>query len=161
MSSELRLKIGVLLLIIGLIAPLGVYPIVQSDLPVAAKTIIGGIVAFSFELLAIPAVAIMGKENFNRIMKCVSGWFGRLKPSARVGRLRYNIGLVMFVLPIVPTYVMAYFPKLLPDCSPERLLVNIGADVVFLLSLFILGGEFWDKLRSLFVWRARAVFLED
>ncbi len=29
-----------------------------------------------------------------------------------------------------------------------------------ILSFFVLGGEFWDKVRSLFVYRATARFLE-
>jgi hypothetical protein len=29
---------------------------------------------------------------------------------------------------------------------------------VLLISLFVLGGDFWDKLRALFVHSARAVF---
>jgi len=31
---------------------------------------------------------------------------------------------------------------------------------MFLTSLFVLGGDFWDKLRALFVRRARAAFPE-
>jgi hypothetical protein len=31
---------------------------------------------------------------------------------------------------------------------------------MFLASLFVLGGDFWDKLRALFVREARAVFPE-
>jgi hypothetical protein len=46
----------------------------------------------------------------------------------------------------------------MPDNSPARLWVNLLADAAFLASLFILGGDFWDKLRSLFVRQARARF---
>jgi len=35
---------------------------------------------------------------------------------------------------------------------------HVGGDVVFVASFFVLGGEFWDKLRALFVHGARAVF---
>ena len=35
---------------------------------------------------------------------------------------------------------------------------HVGGDVVFFSSLFVLGGDFWDKLRALFVHGARAVF---
>jgi hypothetical protein len=55
---------------------------------------------------------------------------------------------------------MAYAPWWLPDSSPERLYVNLGADAMFLVSLFVLGGDFWDKLRAIFVREARAVFPE-
>jgi hypothetical protein len=27
-----------------------------------------------------------------------------------------------------------------------------GGDLIFLVSLFVLGGDFWDKIRALFVY---------
>ncbi|MEI6287238.1 MAG: hypothetical protein WCP79_12100 [Bacillota bacterium] len=158
MNSNIRLGIGISLLVVGLLLPLGIFAVVDSAWPAALKTVVGGIFTFGFEILAIPAVAIMGKENFDRIMKRVKSWFGKLKPSGTVSRFRYNVGLVLFILPIVPTYIMAYLPRLLPDYSLERLLINIGADIMFFASLFVLGGEFWDKLKALFIWQAKAVF---
>ena len=53
---------------------------------------------------------------------------------------------------------MAYVPQWLADSSPQRLYVNLGADFLFLASLFVLGGDFWDKLRALFIYDARAQF---
>jgi len=53
---------------------------------------------------------------------------------------------------------MSYAPQWLPDASPQRFWICLGADVTFLASLFVLGGDFWDKLRALFVREARAVF---
>ncbi|HAI46245.1 MAG TPA: hypothetical protein DCM50_05995 [Stenotrophomonas sp.] len=37
-------------------------------------------------------------------------------------------------------------------------LVAMSGDLLLILSLFILGGDFWDKLRALFVREAKAVF---
>lgn len=53
---------------------------------------------------------------------------------------------------------MAYVPQWLPDHSSPRLYANLAADFLFLASLFVLGGDFWDKLRALFVYDARAQF---
>ena len=53
---------------------------------------------------------------------------------------------------------MAYAPQWLPDHSPLRLYVNLAADFIFLSGLFVLGGDFWDKLRGLFVYDARVEF---
>ena len=33
-----------------------------------------------------------------------------------------------------------------------------GGDLLLLTSLFVLGGDFWDKLRALFFHQAKAVF---
>ncbi|MFH0801844.1 MAG: hypothetical protein V2A78_05590 [bacterium] len=160
MSVKARFRLGITFLVIGSILPLGAVPVAQSHLPVAVKTAVAGILFFGFEIMAIPAVAVMGKENFELIMARVKAWMGILKPSGRVGPLRYNIGLVMFLLPMVPSYIMAYMPQWLPDDSPARLWVSLASDAMFLTSLFVLGGDFWDKLRALFVREARAVFPE-
>jgi hypothetical protein len=34
----------------------------------------------------------------------------------------------------------------------------VAGDIMFLTGLFVLGGDFWDKLKSLFVYESRAVF---
>ena len=161
MNSNIRLSIGISLLVVGLLLPLGIFAVVDTMWPAAVKTVVCGIFTFGFEILAIPAIAIMGKENFDRIIRSSKGWFGKLKPAGSVGRLRYNVGLVLFIIPVVPTYIMAYLPQWLPDYSPERLLINIGADVMFIVSLFVLGGDFWDKMKALFVWKSKAVFPTD
>ena len=82
----------------------------------------------------------------------------QLVPQGSVGRTRYTIGLVLFVITFVPNYVMGYAPQLLPDASPFRLYINIASDTLFVVSLFVLGGDFWDKLRALFIYDARASF---
>jgi hypothetical protein len=37
-------------------------------------------------------------------------------------------------------------------------LMAMSGDLLLIVSLFILGGDFWDKLRALFVRDAKAVF---
>jgi hypothetical protein len=160
MNTNQRFILGVILLVIGLILPLGAFLVPQTNWPTAVKAAVSGILFFGFEIMAVPAAAVMGKENFERIASRVKTWLRMLKPVGSVGRVRHSVGLVFFLLPLVPTYIMAYVPALLPDASPARLWVNIGSDAMFLASLFILGGDFWDKLRSLFVREARAVFPE-
>ncbi len=66
--------------------------------------------------------------------------------------------LRFYLAPIIPTYIMGYAPQWLPDHSAQRLYVNLAADFMFLTSLFVLGGDFWDKLRALFVYDARVQF---
>jgi hypothetical protein len=110
------------------------------------------------EIVALLSIAILGKECFDLLAGKVYAGFKQLTRPGAVSKLRYRIGLVMFLLPVVPTYIQGYAPHLLPDSSPMRLYVNIGADVMFLTSLFLLGGDFWNKLRSLFIYEARAEF---
>jgi hypothetical protein len=58
---------------------------------------------FGFEIMLIPAVAVMGKENYEAIMAKVFVWLKGLKPAGNIGKTRHAIGLVLFLLPVVPT----------------------------------------------------------
>src|ERR1700730_2546626 len=67
MSADTRLKLGVALLILGLIMPAGTIAVAATNWPDSVKTIVGSILVLGFEIMLIPAVALMGKENYERI----------------------------------------------------------------------------------------------
>ena len=159
MQPTLRLYLGLACLALSLILPLFGLLVARLTLTLAAKaTIIGLLTVGGPELFGILAVVCLGKENLLRIKQKLMALLRRLRPPSPVNRTRYRLGLVMFLLPLIPTYVMAYAPQCLPDHSPLRLYVNLAADFVFLSGLFVLGGDFWDKLRALFVYDARVQF---
>ena len=64
MSSNVRLIVGVTLLVIGLILPVGVYPVAQASWPAAVKTAVGGVLFFGFEIMAIPGRGRHGQGKF-------------------------------------------------------------------------------------------------
>lgn len=158
MSNNTRLRFGIALLMIGLVMPLGTFYIADTDWPTGVKAIVGGILFFGLEIMAIPAVALMGKDNFDRIVTGVKRLLKQLKPTGTVSRTRYLIGLVMFVAPILFAWIVSYVPSWLPDGHEPRLAVNLALDVILLTSLFVLGGDFWDKLQSLFLYDARVIY---
>lgn len=158
-KRHIRLYIGISLFILSLISPLFGIIVAWTSWSTAIKaTLIGLFTAGIPEVLALLAAAILGKENFDLLKSKVFSFLKKLRPTAVVNKTRYRIGLVLFVLPFVPTYIMGYAPEWLPDDSPMRLYVNILADGMFISSLFVLGGDFWDKLRALFIYEARADF---
>lgn len=65
--------------------------------------------------------------------------------------------LVMFVVPILLAWGTPYLAAVTSETF-VRTPHAIAGDVVFLASFFVLGGDFWDKIRSLFVRRAVAGF---
>ncbi len=160
--KKIRLNFGIGLLVLAAISPLFGLLVARTNWSGTVKaTVIGLLTAGVPEVLSILAAAVLGKENFQRIKAKVLSLLRRLRPTAQVGKTRYTIGLVMFVVPIIPTYVMAYMPQWLPDTSSTRLCVNIAADCLFLASLFVLGGDFWDKLGALFLYESRVKFIDD
>lgn len=158
MSANTRLVIGIALLVLGLAMPAGIVLVADTDWPAGVKALISALLLLGVEIMAVPAIAVMGKENFDRIVNSVKGILKQLKPAGNVSRTRYLLGLVLFVGSILVGWIASYFPSWLPEEPAARLGVNLGLDLIIVASLFVLGGDFWDKLRALFVHDARAVF---
>ena len=74
---------------------------------------------------------------------------------------RYHIGLVLFVLPLLLGFLEPYLGHLIPGLAANRVVFCVACDLMFLSSLFVLGGEFWDKLRALFVHGAQSPISRD
>ena len=110
------------------------------------------------EFVALLAISLLGKECFEYLLSKSFAFLKKLSPRGSVSRTRYRVGLVMFVLPLVPWYILAYAPQLLPpEKSSVRLLICLAFDLCFWSSFFVLGGDFWEKLRALFIYEARSV----
>jgi hypothetical protein len=152
MSANTRLKLGLALLVVGLILPFCTVLVLQTDWPDWVKNGVSGLLIFSFEILMFPAVALMGKENFDRIVRQVKG----IVLAGKVNRTRYTVGLVLLIGAISYAWLANYVPELMPSDPSARLWANLALDLVLVASLFVLGGEFWDKLRALFLYDARA-----
>jgi len=161
MKQKARLYGGIAILAAAWLMPLLGIPVSRTDWPLGVKATVIGLLTFGGpELLSIVAIVVLGRESYELIIQRLKKLLKRLKPSGKPGRLQYTIGLVLFLLPLIPTYIMAYFPRFLPDISPQRLIVSILSDLIFIISLFVLGSDFWDKLRSLFIYDSYAVFKE-
>jgi len=159
-QSGWRLRLGLVIFIIGFASPLLIPLVTASGLSTQWKTIISGALALGIpEVFSIVAVAIMGKSGFDYMKERFFTFLKKHGPPERVGRTRYRIGLVMFCLPLLLGWSEPYF-RHISGFEAHRLLVAVIGDLVLVSSLFVLGGEFWDKVRALFVWNARVV-VED
>ena len=159
MSPDTRLKLGIALLIVGLVMPAGMLPVAATDWPVAVKTMVSSILLFGFEIMLIPAVALMGKDNFERIRAGAMRFIKAIKPAGGVSSTRYKVGLYMLVGATLYAWIASYVPSWLPEDYALQVCANFGLDLITLASLFVLGGDFWDKVRALFLHDARAVFV--
>ena len=154
-----RFRLGVSFFALGLVCPVFVPLVAATGLPVEWKTILSGLLMLGVpELLWVVAVAVMGKAGFDFIKARVFGFFKRYAAPQTVSRTRYRIGLALFLLPILFGWLAPYGPGAIPGYEAQRLAVNLVGDLLLLASLFVLGGDFWDKLRALFVYEAKAQF---
>ena len=121
---------------------------------------ISGVMLVAAELMLVAGVAIAGKDGFAYIKAKVFGVAKAYGPPQTVSRMRYSIGLVMFLIPLLIGWGGPYFGEYIPGFTEQTMTYAIAGDVLLLISLFVLGGDFWDKLRSLFIHDARAVIPE-
>lgn len=138
------------------------WPVLIPVLPLlgvstAATTAISGVMLVAAEFMLVAAAAIAGKEGFALIKNTVFGFLRSYGPPREVSRTRYTIGLVMFATPLAFGWAVPYCGHHLPGFETGQLIYAIVGDVLLLISLFVLGGAFWDKLRSLFIHSAYAV----
>jgi hypothetical protein len=154
-----RLKLGTALFGLSIVLPLVGVPLVTA-LGLSAKTTasVSGVLLMGAEVLGLCGVAVMGKSGYAYIKNRVLGFLKRHGPPKQVSRLRYTIGLVMFSLPILFGWLSPYAAKLIPAFTRTPFPYALGGDLLLLVSLFVLGGNFWDKLRSLFVYDAEVRF---
>jgi hypothetical protein len=154
-----RLKLGVALFGLSILLPvLGVPLVAAMDLSTTTVATISGALLAGAEVLGIVAVAVMGKSGYAYIKNRVFGFLKQYGPPAEVSRSRYTIGLVMFAVPIVFGWLAPYATDLIPGYLGNEFTYAIVGDLLLLSSLFVLGGDFWDKLRALFIRGAKVVF---
>jgi len=126
----------------------------------SAKTI-GTVAAINFALnkvFLVTSAVLLGKPGFIRLKKLIVGKLHRHLMPDDVGPWRYRIGLVMFSLPLLFAWKAPYVTALMPLLGRHSVETAVVTDVLFVASLFVLGGSFWDKLRALFVRQATVVF---
>ena len=153
-----RLYIGMLLLLLSFIMlPTGIF--LQQFIPNHFwKAFVLAVFWISAPIMKISCIAVLGKPSYLWIKYKFWHLFVRVTKPHEVSRTRYTIGLVMFLLPVVPNYIMSYAPNIIAEAFHMRLFINICIDVIFVSSWFVLGGDFWDKLRALFVYTAKVKF---
>lgn len=163
MEPGWRFNGGIILFVLGFLSPLFIPLVTATALPAGWKTALSGLLMLGIpELLWVAAAAIMGKAGFNYIKGKFWGFFKKMAPPDEVSPARYRIGLVLFSLPVLFGWFGPYVAFRIPGYGDCHLVVNFIGDVLLLTSLFVLGGDFWDKLRGLFIHKAKIqIFTKD
>jgi hypothetical protein len=150
MSLALGLWVG------GFFLPLAIPLVTGLPLPVATKTLLSGLLIFGLpQVLTVIAIAIVGKSGFHYLKDRLFGVAKKFGPPAHVSRLRYRIGLVMLFLPLAVSLLEPYITLLVVWEHLPHWVYGAVNDTLFLASFFVLGGEFWDKVKALFIYEAK------
>jgi len=111
--------------------------------------LMGGFLVGGPEVIMVIAIVLWGKSTFDYFMGHVYRFFKRLAPPNSVSTTRYFIGLVLLFGSFLPSWSLAYAPKLVTDST--RIYILLSFDAIFIISFFVLGGDFWEKVRALFM----------
>jgi len=161
--SASRLALGGCILGFAILAKIvGPALIIGSDLSAGWKTAATiGLFVVIPKLLIVTIVFVLGKSGFAYLksvcFKYIAGALAPLAPARQVSKLRYRIGLVMFILPLLEAWLIPYLESAFPGWAANRPIEWIW-DVILIASFFVLGGDFWDKFRALFIHGATANF---
>ncbi|MCD6598840.1 MAG: hypothetical protein J7L04_14200 [Bacteroidales bacterium] len=149
-----RLIAGTIIFISGFLSPLFIPVVLASNLSSGLKTTLTGLLAIGIpEIFMLIAAAILGKQGFSYLKQKIWGFFKKHGPPDHVSRLRYRLGLVLFCIPLILAWALPYFGQYIPNYTSVDLWFFIVGDVMFIISFFVLGGEFWEKLRSMFLYK--------
>jgi hypothetical protein len=146
-----RFKLGIALfaaaILLWLLVPLAA-AIGMSGSRIAGLT---GTIFIVNKLLFLAVVGVLGKSGFQQLKRMLFGYVAGLAPEPTVGPVRHGIGLVMFCLPLISAWLEPYVDTFWPGLRPNLWQAQLLGDVMFIASFFVLGGNFWAKIRALFV----------
>lgn len=149
LPSRSRLILGGAIFVSGFLAPLLIPVVAGSYLSMEWKTILSGVLALGIpEVFMLIAITILGKPGFNYIKTHLWSF---IRPPDKVSQLRYRTGLVLFFSPVLFGWFSPYLELWISDYAAYRIQLAIAGDIVFAVSLFILGGDFWLKIKALFM----------
>jgi hypothetical protein len=152
-----RIKAGFAIFTVSMVWPI-LLPILKViGLPAQSITVFAGVMVVAAELMLIAAAAIAGKEGLAYIKQRIFGFLKPYGPPRKVSAARYKTGLVTFGLPLLYAFLSPYIGKYIPGVDNHRVIYAVAGDLMLLVGLFLLGGDFWDKLRALFIHKAVAV----
>ena len=144
-----RLFVGGAVFICGFLSPLLIPVVTDSNLPTEWKAMLSGVLLLGVpEVFMLIAVAILGKQGFNFLKSYL---WQLIRPADKVSVTRYRIGLLLFFLPILFGWLTPYLELWIIELQGHRVALAIAGDIIFASSLFVLGGDFWLKIKALFI----------
>jgi hypothetical protein len=156
MKRNWKFYLGIALIVFNLLsyAAIALLPFLGLTGGTVASLTAGLIIAAEIAFLG--AIALLGKEFLEKIKAKVKGWFARpAAPPKPVSLSRHRAGVIVLLLSFLPYFaaealLLLGHPRVHPTAWIIALLIS--SDILFVAGLFVLGGEFWERLKKLFEW---------
>jgi len=152
LTRDWRFYLGITAFVLSFVLPLGALLVPLLGLPTAhAAILIGLLIAGAPEVLCILAVVLLGKETLRYVTYQAKSAFRRAVIDRPASKGRYYVGLTVILVSWLPAYLYAYFPAVMPG-GDARIYILAAMDLVFVASVLLMGAEFWEKVRRIFVY---------
>jgi len=149
-ATTWRFKLGIALVCVMVLMWLCLPVLAWAGVPSTRIAAFTGIIFIANKVILLLIIAILGKSGFQQLKSKLFGVFA-LSPDTSISKARYNLGLVMFCLPLITASLEPYIDALAPGLRPNLWQLQVLGDLIFVTSFFVLGGGFWDKIRALFI----------
>jgi hypothetical protein len=161
-DKDWRYYLGLFLFILHLILPvLALIIVPMLGVSTGISILLYGLsVAGGPDVLLKAAAALLGKETLSYLLSKLGSWFKNLVKWDQVTPKRYRVGVRLLLFSVLTSLALFYIiPESLRngDQPGWRFYVTVGADILFIVSFFVLGAEFWGKIQALFDYNARVV----
>lgn len=162
-----RYKVGLFMIVVGNLGIL--FALAMPALGAGAGTV--GAMVVGGEIVSLASIVFLGKEGFKAIK---SKFVGAIKASytGAVGKTRHYIGVALLCTNVLTTFILAFYAwgsfaaakpegphpivwglDLAQQASMVEWIFLVG-EMSFLVSIYVLGANWWGKLRRIFVWEA-------
>ena len=163
-----RYKLGLTMIVVGNGALVGAV-LLGGAIGLGAATI--GAIVVGGEVVSLASIVFLGKEGFmaikNKIVAAAKSSY-----TQPVGQTRHRIGIVLFLTHVATAYLIVLYAWDAfaiaaaegPDAAVWGLNLAEQGDLVFdlflvgeisfVVSIYVLGADWWGKFRSIFVWEA-------
>ncbi len=147
--TKSRLILGGTIFISGFLSPLTIPLVTNSNLSTEWKTMLSATLVIGVpEAFMLIAIAILGKQGFDYFKSLL---WKAVRPADKVSLTRYRIGLVLFFSPMLFGWLQPYMDLWITEFDSHQVRLAVVGDIVFAISLFVLGGDFWLKIKALFM----------
>ena len=160
-----RYKVGLAMIILGngIILLALVMPALGAGAGTVGSMVLGG------ELISLASIVFLGKEGFKAIKSKVFA-FVKESYTGAVGPTRHYIGIALIGTSVAASYITALYlwtvfgasaadtpPPIVwgLDFAQQESLVLwlfLIQEISFLVSIYVLGADWWGKLRNMVVW---------
>ena len=163
-----RYKVGLSMIVVGNLGIVGA--VLLGMVGLSAATV--GTLVVGGEIVSLGSIVFLGKEGFMAIKNKAVG-FIKSSYTGPVSRTRHRIGITLLLLNVVTTYViMVYAWDAFAAAAAQGATASVwGLDIEqqgslmfdlfllgelsFLVAIYVLGGDWWEKVRRIFVWEAQ------